>query len=145
MRFSIPIAILFAAGCRGPIAAPPATVTGPKSPYGWEVRYNAALALARRGSPHVKDPEVWDSLLEMLDADQQLRNFRVKAEDGHDTIDENCAYATVISGLQAAQDLHRKQPQMDLSGLKESVDKLSQSPNPTLAIQAKQARLAVFP
>src|ERR1700756_824782 len=119
--------LVLAVGCQRPAAPPP--VSGPKSPAGWEVRYNAALALARRGSPHVKDPEVWDSILEMLDADQQLRNFRVKTEDGHETVDENGAYATVISGLQAAQDLHRKQPQMDLSGLKDSVDKLTRSPN----------------
>src|SRR5262249_23099931 len=37
------------------------------SPPGWEVRYNAAIALARRGSTHVP----FDLLAEMLDEDRQ--------------------------------------------------------------------------
>ena len=101
--------------------APPSAVTGPKSPAGWEIRYNATLALARRGSPHVKDPEVWDSLLEMLDAEQQLRNFRNKTEDGRRSRPTKTARTpTVISALQAVQELHRKDPKMDLSGLEGS-------------------------
>src|SRR5208282_705557 len=44
----------------------------PSSP-GWAVRYNATVTLARRGS--AKTP--FDVLSEMLDEDQQLRNFRV--------------------------------------------------------------------
>src|SRR5688572_29917259 len=41
----------------------------PSAP-GWEVRYNAVQAQARRGSPHVR----WDVMREMLDEGQQLRN-----------------------------------------------------------------------
>jgi hypothetical protein len=136
---------VFAVGCHRPAAALPTAPTGPKSPTGWEVRYNAALALARRGSSHVKDAAVWDSLLEMLDEDQQLRNFRAKSEDGKESLDETGAHTTVISALQAVQELHRKQPQIDLSTLKEPIDKLTHSPNPTLSLQARQALLTLFP
>jgi hypothetical protein len=134
--------LIFAAGCQRPATPPP--VSGPKSAAGWEVRYNAVLALARRGSPHVKDPEVWDMLLEMLDEDQQLRNFRTKTDDGREVVDDNGARTAVIGALQAVQDLHRKQPQTDLSGIKPAIEKLEHGANPTVALQAKQALLALF-
>jgi HEAT repeat protein len=136
--------LIIAAGCqRAPNS--PTAASGPKSPAGWEVRYNAALALARRGSLHVKDAEVWDSLVEMLDEDQQLRNFRTKHEDGRETPDETGARTTVISALQAVQALHRKDPIIDLAGLKEPIDKLTRSPNATVSVQARQALLALYP
>ena len=143
MRFVGLTLILLAAGCQRPTASATA-VTGPKSPAGWEVRYNAALALARRGSPHVQDADVWDSLVEMLDEDQQLRNFRTKNEDGRETVDETGARATVIGALEVVQELHRKQPRMDLSGLKAPIDKLAHSPNATVSVQARQALLTLF-
>jgi len=142
MRVLFLTLVLFTAGCQRPVAPAPA---GPKSPAGWEVRYNAALALARRGSPHVTDVEVWDSLLEMLDEDQQLKNIPTKLVDGREVPDETDARTTVIGALQAVQDLHRKQPQIDLSGLKGPIEKLTHSSNPTVALQAKQALLVLFP
>ena len=105
----------------------------PEEPGRREVRYNAALALARRGSPHVKDPEVWDMLLEMLDEEQQLRNLRTKTDDGREVTDETGARTTVIGALQAVQELHRKEPKMDLAGLKEPIEKLTTDSNPTVA------------
>jgi hypothetical protein len=131
-------------GCQRPVA-PPTVAAGPKSPAGWEVRYNAALALARRGSPHVTDPAVWDTVLEMLDEDQQLRNFRTKLDDGREVADETGARTTVISALQAVQEFHRKQPQTDLAALREPIDKLTRSPNATVSVQARQAMLVLFP
>jgi hypothetical protein len=143
MRY-LSVSLILLIGCQRPPVAP-TTSTGPKSPAGWEVRYNAALALARRGSPHVKDPEVWDTLVEMLDEDQQLRNFRTKQDDGRETADETGARTTVISALQSAQEFHRKEPKTDLAGLKEPIDKLTRSPNATVSVQARQALLALYP
>jgi hypothetical protein len=145
MRICVLLLMVVAVGCQRPAVSPPSTVTGPKSPAGWEVRYNAALALARRGSPHVKDPEVWDMLTEMLDEDQQLRNFRTKTDDGREVTDETGARTTVIGALQAVQELHRKEPKMDLTGLKEPIEKLTRDSNPTVAVQARQAMLALYP
>jgi hypothetical protein len=133
---------LLTAGCQRPAA--PSPISGARSSAGWEVRYNAALALARRGSTHVKDPEVWDTMLEMLDEEQQLRNFRTKADGSREIVDDNGARTTVIGALQAVQDLHRKLPQMDLAGLQASIEKLTHSSNPTVALQAKQALLSLF-
>ena len=95
MRLGV-CALLFLAGCqRG--GSVPVVVTGPKSPAGWEVRYNATVALARRGSDKVKDEGVWDNLTEMLDEGQQLRNFRREAADGKEVSEAGSAHLTVIT------------------------------------------------
>ncbi len=133
--------LAFAAGCQRPLV--PSAPAGPKSPTGWEVRYNAALALARRGSPRVTDAHVWDTLLEMLDEDQQLRNFRTARPGGREATDETAARLTVIGALKAVQELHRRQPGIDLSSLKEPIEKLAHSPNVPVSTEAKQAQLAL--
>ena len=137
------VTALAVAGCHRPAAAGPTVPSGPKSSPGWEVRYNAALALARRGSDKVKDPAVWDTLLEMLDEQQQLRNFRAQLRDGLEVPDESAARVTVISALRAVTELHRKQPTMDLTELNEPIAKLAQSDNPVLSNEAKQTQLAL--
>ena len=63
-------------------------MTGPPSKAGWEVRYNATVALARRGSDKIKDEQVWENLLEMLDEEQQLRNFHRELKDKSEVPDE---------------------------------------------------------
>jgi hypothetical protein len=136
--------VLVSAGCQRP-AGPSSAPVGPKSPAGWEVRYNATLALVRRGSPHVTDPAVWDSLLEMLDEEQQLKNIPTKLVDDREVADEADARTTVIGALQALQEYHRKQPKVDLVGVKEPIEKLTHSPNATVSLQARQALLVLFP
>ena len=101
--------------------------------------YNAVLALAYRGSSRIKDEGVWDVLLEMLDEGQQMQNYTPQTGNLRGVVDETAARTTVISGLQAAEELHRKQPQMDLSGLKASIEKLTQSPNATVSVHARRA------
>jgi hypothetical protein len=119
----------------------PVVVTGPKSPAGWEVRYNATVALARRGSDKVKDEGVWDNLTEMLDEDQQLRNFRRAEKDGKEVSEAGSAHLTVITALKAVNELHKKRPEMDLSGLKPSIEKLIQSRNLAVSTEAKRTQL----
>jgi len=133
-----------AAGCQPP-AGPAPSPTGARSVGGWEVRYQAVLSLARRGSPHVKDPGLWDVLAEMLDEDQQLRNFRVQLRDGREVPDEFAARTTVIGALRAVQELHRRQPAMDLSDLKGPIEKLTHSPAAPVSTEAKQTLLALRP
>ena len=140
----VPGLLALAVGCQRP-AGPAPVPSGPQSPSGWQVRYNAVLSLARRGSPHVQDPEIWDTLREMLDEDQQLRNFRARLSDGREVPDQTAARLTVIDALRAVQELHRKQPTMDLSGLKEPITKLIHSPSIPVSTEAKQAELALFP
>src|SRR5579863_1101583 len=54
---------------------------------GWRIRYNAATTLARRGSPNVP----WPVLVEMLDEDRQMHNFRELRADGSAVPDEAAA------------------------------------------------------
>jgi hypothetical protein len=121
------------------MAAPP----GPKSPAGWEVRYNAALALAHRGSPQILDPVAWESLVEMLDEEQQLRNFTTRLTDGREVPDETAARLTVIGALKAVQSLHHSKPDLDLSKLAEPLAKLEQSGNPAVRAEAEKTRLTL--
>ena len=134
------LAAIMPTGCnRG---KPPALTTGPASPPGWEVRYNATIALARRGSDKVKEDHVWENLLEMLDEEQQLRNFRHQQKKGSDVqvADPGAAYLTVITTLQAVNELHRRRPELDLSGLKPALDKLASSSNLAVNTEAKRTQ-----
>ena len=83
------------------------------------------------------------SFLEMLDEEQQLRNFRAQLRDGREVPDESAARVTVISALRAVTELHRKQPGMDLKDLNEPIAKLAASDNTLLSKEAKQTQLAL--
>jgi hypothetical protein len=133
---------LSAFGCRDR-GAPAAPAAGPKSPAGWDVRYNAALALAYRGSDKVVDPVVWESLTEMLDEAQQLRNFSTQLANGREVPDETAARLTVIGALKAVQALHRKNPKIDLSPLAAPIAKLAQSPSAPVRTEAAATQLTL--
>src|SRR5438128_887277 len=77
--------------------------TAPSAP-GWEIRYNAAASLARRGSPATP----WPLLREMLDEKKQLRNSKVEQSDGQAVYDEGVARATMIAALRAIAAWHDK-------------------------------------
>src|SRR4051794_1871299 len=58
--------LILLAGCQRPAATLPARlVNKPKSPPGWEIRYNAVLGLLRRGSLNITGADVWDTVTEM--------------------------------------------------------------------------------
>ena len=116
----------------------PTLVTGPSSPPGWEVRYNATIALARRGSDNIKDERTWDTLLEMLDEDQQLRNFKHQLRDKKEVSDAGQAHFMLISYMQAIVELNRRRPDLDLSGLKPAIEKLAGSGSLAVSTQAKR-------
>lgn len=143
--FLLPFALL-PLGCnRG---STPVAVTGPESSPGWEVRYNAAAALARRGSDKALEPQVRDTLLEMLDEDQQMRNFPVKDErgvvkkdkQGRTMPDAAAAQLTVVSTLQALTELHKRRPELDLSPFRSTVEKLVESKSLAISTEAKKTR-----
>jgi hypothetical protein len=139
------LAIGLTTGCSRPAESAPALRSGGPNVPGREVRYNAVLALAHRGSPRIKEEGVWDVLLEMLDEDQQLQNYTPRTGNSRGVADETAARTTVISGLEAVQELHRKLPQLELSGLREPIEKLSHSSNATVSVQARRTLEALFP
>ncbi len=110
-----------------------------------EIRYNAVIALLHRGSPRVTDEGVWDLLTEMLDESQQLQTFQTHAGDDPTIPNETGARMTVIGALRAVRELHRKRPEMDLSGLKAPLGKLKESTNATVRAEAGLTLQDLFP
>lgn len=135
-RSTIFLLLLATAGCRQSSA--PTVVSGQSSSSGWDIRYNAVLSLARRGSPKLSDDVVKDLFKEMLDEEQQLRNFRTKLKSGQETTDAVGARTAVLGALKALDNLKTKQPTVDLSSLKPAIEKLTSSPTPALAQEARK-------
>jgi hypothetical protein len=88
--------ILFRPGS-APAQVPDNILAMKTSSPGWEVRYNAAYALARRGSTKLP----CGVLVEMLDENQQKRNFVTKTQDGTEYVDELGARSAVLVALKA--------------------------------------------
>jgi len=108
---------------------------------GWEVRYNAAGSLARLGAKDVP----WNVLAEMLDENQQMRNFRVRLESGVIVPDEAAARLTMISALKAIRQWHAKQTgpmesSRDYAVVAVAVDRLTESPVAEMKKQAEETR-----
>jgi hypothetical protein len=74
----------------------------PSSP-GWEIRYNAVIVLAHRGSAKVP----FHILVEMLDEQRQMRNFRATLPDGQVVADEANARRMVLNALKAVVEWHK--------------------------------------
>ncbi len=112
---------------------------------GWEVRYNAAATLARRGSANVP----WPIIREMLDDKLQLRTQRVRWPDGTYVDDEVAARAFTIIALKALATWHSKQPEGStppaaLLQIYARVDELAQSPHEEMRNQAEKTRATFF-
>src|SRR5262249_5156598 len=126
----------------GAIAEP-----GPRSRPGFEIRYNATVALARRGSDQIKDR--LPVLAEMLDEELQLRNPWQRVKEGklvpysEGMPDAVAARTDVESSLKAIVELHRKRPDLDLSELDEPIRKLTQSSNEVLRQEAQRTLIAL--
>lgn len=113
----------------------------PSAP-GWEIRYNAAATLARRGSQ--KTP--WPVILEMLDEDMQRRNFRVTLKGGQQVANVEEAQLTVQNALAAVALWHKKQEgnaaaiSTELRAVYDQVDRLAQGANTPVRVQADRVR-----
>lgn len=116
------------------------------SPTGWEIRYNAALALARRGSKHTP----WPTIREMLDPERQRHNFRARVAGATILADEEAALRTVHATLAAIAEWHKKQdgPKADISSdlqlIYADVDRLAESDNTPIRVQADRTRQVFF-
>jgi hypothetical protein len=104
---------------------------------GLSIRYQAALALLRRGSAQVP----LDLVREMLDEQALLENFQLKQPDGKVMPDEATARTTVVATLLALNELHRKQPSRDLTVLDAALEQLAHSPHAPLRSEAQRTRI----
>jgi hypothetical protein len=123
---------------------PRALPSGP----GWEIRYNATLALARRSSTKLP----LNTVREMLDEPQQMRNFRAPLEGGGTVADEAAARRTIVNTLKALSEWWQKLPveerthfAMDpsMTAVRREVDELAKSPNLVLKSEAERTRKAL--
>ena len=119
----------------------------PSSP-GWEVRYNATAALARRGSAKLP----CNVLTEMLDEDQQMRNFLEKLPDGTEFVNEYAARSTVSNALdvmatwlshQDAVKAVQASNGAELRQMYAAIDKLTESSDKTIRDKAVSVKKRV--
>jgi hypothetical protein len=108
--------------------------------YGLEIRYQAWLALAWRGSDRLRHGV--GPLADMLDEAKLNEQFPI-LDQGKQVPDVVQVQETILSTLKALVELHRRQPDIDLSPLYPAVEKLTQNANGTLSTQARETLLAL--
>jgi len=118
----------------------------PSTP-GWQVRYQATLALARRGSPRTP----WPVFREMLDYERQLRNFPAKLHAGKIIPDDAMATHRVHNALGVLAEWHKLQNTSrmgmlpaGLQAIYEDVDRLAAGSHTMLKVQADRVRQTFF-
>ena len=105
-----------------------------------QVRFNAAVALARFGA---KGARV-DVLKDMLDENYLRDNLVLRPRDGGpDRPNEEVIGQTLTNALKAVAELRKLRPDMDLSPLKPEVDALAASGNPDVRTEAEKTKLAL--
>jgi hypothetical protein len=115
------------------------------SPPGWEIRYNAAATLARRGSDHVP----WQLFREMLDPQRTAVNLRDQLRDSQES-PESSARVLVIAALKAVGEWHTRRREAnrtdvpaELAEVHAAVDRLAGSPAPEIREQAQKTQAAI--
>lgn len=106
---------------------------------GFDVQVQAALALARHGW------KVRLSLLQtMLDEEELQSIFVVQSKkSGSEQPNQALVVETMLNALKAVAELHRKDPERDLSSLQPNIDKLAHNPNPAVQTEAGRVVLAL--
>ena len=107
---------------------------------GLQIRFNAAVALARFGSKNAR----LDVLKDMLD-ENYLRDNLVLRPRGGGAEQPNAEVIgqTLLNALKAVAELHKLRPDLDLSALKPPVDALAASGNPDVRTEAEKTKLAL--
>jgi hypothetical protein len=120
-------------------------VDDPKPPQvrGREIRYQAAQALARRGSAQVQ--ERIPLLLEMLDENELMRLFRVKLKNQSEGPDTAIIGVIIKKTLHGISDLHAKNPDVDVSPFVPAIEKLKTSENQELRLEAERTLSVLNP
>ena len=107
---------------------------------GLGIRYQATVALARRGSSQTP----LDVLAEMLDESKQMELHKVRlTKDDRETVDPAAAYGEMENALKAIVELHRKNSSVNLTVLETPLEKLTKSDNAQIRQEAEQTREAL--
>jgi hypothetical protein len=107
---------------------------------GFRVQPNAAIALARRGSPRAR----LDLLEEMLDPEKLRTILVLRRKNGSEEPNEALVVHTVAETLKALVQMHRKLPEDTRLAKRFGpiVDGLAENGNVVIRTEAKQAQLA---
>ena len=113
------------------------------SPDGWQIRYSAALALARRGSKKLP----LHLMCEMLDEHRQQINYRKISPDGSAQYDQSAAQQVIVNSLRFFVEWHKKtkvdkkfDPEnADLQKVFLAIHALAQSSNESIKLEANKA------
>jgi hypothetical protein len=120
----------------------------PSAP-GWETRYTATRVLAHRGSPKLP----LGTLREMLDENQQRRNFRVRLKDQRIVSNEGDVQQVLLAALKSLQEW-LKHPEAvrsigadnpQLRAVYAAAEKLTEHPSQVIKNEAVKVRLALNP
>jgi hypothetical protein len=112
----------------------------PESLYRLEIRYQALMALAMRGSPQIE--KMMRALADALD-ESKLQDEFEKARGTYPASAQELTSLTLVGMLKAVGELHAKQPGMDLSSLRGEIDKLAESANPAVKREASALRITL--
>lgn len=122
------------------------------SPRGFQIRYNAVLALLRRGSTK-NQAHILSLLCEILNEKKQMANFRIEKKGGGSVADVAAARRTVLNGLKAFVEWHEKVESSksfrpdgaDVKRVYKAVERLKESSNQALREEAEATLAAVWP
>jgi hypothetical protein len=103
------------------------------------IRFNATIALARRGSDKLR----LGLLQEMLDPALLRERFRVTGPDGKEVPDEQLVTKTLEGALEAVSELHQRRPERDLSSLYPAIEALAHDPNLATRSEAERTQRAL--
>jgi len=80
----------------------------------------------------------------MLDEEELQSIFVVQAKNGGaERPDQALVVQILLNALKAVAELHRKNPQLDLSSLRPNLDKLAHNPNSAVQTEAGRVVLAL--
>jgi hypothetical protein len=106
---------------------------------GLTIRFNATIALARRGSDKLR----LGLLQEMLDPALLRERFRVTGADGKEVPVETLVAKTLEGALEAVAELHRKRPERDLTQFSDKLEALAHDANLTVRSEAERTLRAL--
>ena len=112
-----------------------------EKPYGLKVRYQAVEGLARRGSEKIS--KRMGILSEMLDEEQLSRSFRTRPEHGERGADLAAVSSTIIGGLKAVAELHRRRPEIDFAKFQPAIDRLTHSQDAAVRAEAERTQITL--
>ena len=139
-RSTLTVEQLRARARRNKLKGDTATTISYTQPPELNVKLNATIALARRGSDKVSTGR----LAEMLDENKLRAQFlRENIDTQKPEPDEGVVVQTITNALKAVVELHKQRPEKITPAIRAGVDALKSNPNAAIKKEAEQTALAI--